>query len=125
MTDKPIIFIVEDDTDILELLDLILKKSCTTYLFDAADENFFQLLNKIKPDIIILDWVTPLNNSEEVIKETRLKYSNATKILVISSYHKVKDVALDQGVDDYLLKPFHIKQLKQKISSLTLLKAPL
>ena len=64
---KPILFI-EKDEELLSMLDRVLKKEYVIYSFAKADEYFYTLLEKLKPDLVILEWLSYYSNSEKIIK---------------------------------------------------------
>ena len=71
-------------------------------------------------DVIILDIMLPVINGLEVCKQIREKGIN-TPILMLTALGTIDDkvVGLQQGADDYLVKPFHFKELIARIQALT------
>jgi len=71
-------------------------------------------------DVIILDIMLPIINGLEVCKRIREKGIN-TPILMLTALGTIDDkvVGLQQGADDYLVKPFHFKELIARIQALT------
>jgi DNA-binding response OmpR family regulator len=105
------VLVVEDDIDLNETIKEYLENFYEVIsVFDGEEA-----LNKayeIKPDIIILDVKLPKKNGFEVAKEIR-KFSNVP-ILFLTSLDSEKDVEKGflSGGDDYIKKPFSLKELK-------------
>lgn len=120
------IYCIEDDKSICNLVEYTLEKSD----FEACGFNdgasFFDEINQKEaklPDLILLDIMLPGEDGYEILKKLRAD-SRTENIPVImltakgSEYDKV--LALDQGADDYVTKPFGMMEL---ISGLRLFSA--
>jgi DNA-binding response OmpR family regulator len=111
------VLVVEDDIDLNETIKEYLENFYEVIsVFDGEEA-----LNKayeIKPDIIILDVKLPKKNGFEVAKEIR-KFSNVP-ILFLTSLDSEKDVEKGflSGGDDYIKKPFSLKELKLRIDAI-------
>ena len=112
------VLIIEDEGDMCLLLNLILDGE--DFELDhvqsllAADE----YLQKESPAIIILDNKLPDGFGIDFITYIKQKYP-AIKIIMISGYDAAaKDVALENGADIYLEKPFTRAQIYQSIETL-------
>ncbi|MDA3932018.1 MAG: response regulator transcription factor [Tenericutes bacterium] len=118
---KPLIYVVEDDLNIQNVLKIALENSqFEIILFEHANALFRQLQIKT-PDLFILDIMLPDINGLEIIK--RLKKSNnyqQTPILVVSAKSSELDrvIGLDIGADDYLVKPFGVLELVSRVKAL-------
>ncbi|MEO1959255.1 MAG: response regulator transcription factor [Nautiliaceae bacterium] len=111
------ILIVEDDIDLNETIKEYLEKF---YEVESAFEGE-EALNKayeVKPDVIVLDVKLPKINGFEVAKEIR-KFSSVP-ILFLTSLDSEKDVEKGflSGGDDYIKKPFSLKELKLRIDAI-------
>ncbi len=112
------IYIIEDDKNIAELLEIALKSSgYTIYLFENA-EDAIKSLNKNEPDLIICDIMLPGINGIDAVSTIRKK--NAFKITPIimltakdNELDKIK--GLDSGADDYITKPFSVMEVMARI----------
>ncbi|QWB99352.1 response regulator transcription factor [Mycoplasmatota bacterium] len=118
---KPLIYIVEDDLNIQNVLKIALENSqFEIMLFDHA-KDLFKELNIKTPHLFILDIMLPDINGLDIIK--RLKKSNTNHqipILVVSAKSSELDrvIGLDIGADDYLVKPFGILELVSRVKAL-------
>ncbi|HZH95432.1 MAG TPA: response regulator [Flavisolibacter sp.] len=113
------ILIIEDEGDMCLLLNILLKGNemeldHVQNLSDAAT-----YLEKEQPSVVILDNKLPDGFGVDFIAYLKAKYP-AIKIIMISGYDgAAKDVALENGADIYLEKPFKKDQLFDSINRLT------
>ena len=114
------IFCVEDDFEIRNLIIYTLKSSdFEAQGFENADE-FFSVLKTVKPDLIILDIMLPKMDGIEILKKLKSN-PNTEKYPVImatakgSEYDKIS--ALNLGADDYLTKPFGMLEMVARIKA--------
>ncbi len=113
------ILIVEDDSDtaaeIAEVLSL--EKYDTEITPDGIAA--IQLLEMSRFDLIVLDWTIRGQSGLEVLEKFR-KAGGATPILMLTGRNRIEDKeqGFDSGADDYLTKPFHIKELRARVKAL-------
>ena len=112
------VLVIEDEGEMGLLLNIILdeKKIELDYVSDllSADE----YLQKQEPSLIILDNKLPDGFGVDFISYIKKKYA-AIKIIMISGFDaSAKDVALENGADFFLEKPFSRDQLYQSIRTL-------
>jgi DNA-binding NtrC family response regulator len=112
------VLIIEDEGDMCLLLNILLNGNDMELdhvkNLVAAEE----YLQKEQPSVILLDNKLPDGFGVDFISYVKSKYP-AIKIIMISGYDgAVKDVALENGADVYLEKPFTKDQLFQSISRL-------
>src|SRR5690242_2999089 len=115
---KKKILIVEDEGDMCLLLNIMLQKNKTDIehvnTLSAADE----FLRKEPPDLVILDNKLPDGLGIDFIRFIKRTYP-AIKIIMISGFAiSVKDVALFNGADIFLEKPFTKDQLYKSVEEL-------
>ena len=115
------IYYVEDDEEILSLVLYTLKASGFEAKGFNNEEEFFKELRNNKPELIMLDIM--LNGSDGLNILKKLKDNNATKDIPIimstakgSEYDKV--IGLENGADDYLVKPFGMMEMVARIKAL-------
>ena len=117
----PLIYIVEDDTNIREIESFALKNSGYNIVdFESALEFNKALQNKI-PDLILLDIMLPDEDGLMILK--RLRSTPETKkipiIMVTAKTTEIDKVkGLDSGADDYITKPFGIMELISRVKAL-------
>ena len=116
---KAKILLIEDEVHIAEGIKINLNLS--GYDVVAADDGIkgIDLWEKEKPNLIILDIMIPKMDGLSVLKQIRATDLD-TPILVLSAKDKVEDriEGLSYKADDYISKPFHLKELLLRIEAL-------
>lgn len=114
------ILIVEDEKDIRELIHFHLLRSGYE-VFEAGDgQKALDMVDEVKPDLLILDIMLPVYNGIEVCKRIKDNASSTeTKIIFLSAKGEEEDIinGLELGGDDYITKPFSPKVLLARIKS--------
>lgn len=112
--------VVEDESDISDLITLHLKKNAyaVNQFFNARD--FMSYLDSKVPDIIILDLMLPDLDGMDICRN--LKSNQATKdipviILTAKQDETDKIVGLEMGADDYMTKPFSPRELIARVKA--------
>lgn len=111
------ILIVEDDKSINDILFYALKSegynSYSTFTLNEAKE----YLNINLPDLILLDLNLPDGNGFDLCKDISSKCS--IPIIILTAKNDVVDkvLGLELGADDYITKPFHIKEVLSRIKA--------
>jgi DNA-binding response OmpR family regulator len=108
------IVIIEDEFDIREFLTYNLSKEGYAVSAHANPLEALQEIKKHPPDLLLTDWLMPEMDGLDVCKA--LKMNPATShipIIMITCKSEETDVvtALEIGADDYLIKPFRVKEL--------------
>ncbi len=116
MSEKKRILIVDDDTEIRDLLEFDIASS--GYFVDTAADGM-EGLNKAlnnKYDLILLDVMMPKMNGFEVCKNIR-QAKNNVPILMLTAKGTIDDKTngFDSGADDYLVKPFDVQEVLLRI----------
>ena len=119
--EKSTILVVEDDTDILQLVTHNLKSSEFNVLTAEDGYQALSLAKKHLPQLVILDLMLPGLDGFEVCKE--LKRSPTTKnipILMLTARGEEVDriVGLELGADDYVVKPFSPRELILRVRAI-------
>ncbi len=112
------ILIVEDDKSLQKYLrELLLDKG---YSIGVASDGVeaLSLLDKSKPDLVILDLGLPVMSGESVCKEIR-KRAPSTRIIILTAKDTISDVVhgLQLGADDYIKKPFEADEFLARIQA--------
>ena len=107
--------VVEDDANIAELLRLYLQKDGFDVMIASdgikaeADFDLFQ------PDVVLLDIMLPGKDGFEICRDIRKK--STTPIIMLTAKGETTDkvAGLEMGADDYVTKPFEVKELMARI----------
>lgn len=115
------IMIVEDDPDVSNFLgDLLKAHEYEVHMF-ASGQKALGEIEKVLPDILIMDLMMPGMNGFEVCKAVRAKRSmHNLPMIAITGYDSIENrlKIFEAGIDDYLPKPFDVATLMQKITAL-------
>jgi DNA-binding response OmpR family regulator len=113
------ILLVEDDTQLAERVQEWL--TLEHYIVDVANDGAdgLQLFQTNDYDLSILDWQLPSMTGVEICKSIRLSRPEALVMFLTgkSDIHD-KELGFDIGADDYLVKPFHLKELSARVRAL-------
>lgn len=113
------ILVVDDDTDHSESIALALKaESHTTEWTDNGQDALHRMLS-YSYDLIICDWMMPIMSGVEICRKYRQSGGNAM-FLMLTGRSQVADIqeGLEAGADDYLVKPFHSRELLARVRAL-------
>ena len=110
--------IVEDDSNIAELLRLYLEKDGFEVSQAADGGEGVRLAQSVQPDIILLDIMLPVMDGWGVCAEVRKTSQVPIIMLTAKSETDDKINGLEMGADDYVTKPFEIKELMARIHAL-------
>lgn len=109
------IMIVDDDTNICELLRLYIEKEGYTTCIANNGEDAVNLFSKENPDLVLLDIMLPKMDGWQVCREIRK--SSECPIIMLTAKGEVFDkiLGLELGADDYVTKPFEAKEVVARI----------
>ncbi len=112
------ILICDDDEGVLETLCMVLKKSGFIIIPLKKSINIFSILEKGKPDLLLLDLWMPSLPGDAIIRN--LKSNPATSnipVILISASPEGKTVASESGANGFLAKPFQLHELFDAIEN--------
>jgi DNA-binding response OmpR family regulator len=113
------ILLVEDEPDFSTLIGEYLRSEHHVVEAVASGEDALDRLRFYKYDVVILDWMLPKLSGIEVCKAYRSTGGTAPILLLTAKRHvDEKEQGLDAGADDYLTKPFEMKELYARIRAL-------
>lgn len=116
MTEK--VLVVDDEIALLETLSYNLKKQGYDVL-TAGDGLFaLDLARKEKPDLIILDLMLPGMDGLEVCRVLRKEQNTPVLMLTARDDEIDRVVGLEVGADDYLTKPFSMRELLARVKAM-------
>jgi|TARA_A100001234_G_scaffold201929_1_gene194960 two-component system phosphate regulon response regulator PhoB len=114
------IFIIEDESSIIKLIEHNLKKNGFIVSSSVNGNDGLKELKKFQPDLLLLDWMLPDLSGIEICKNIRKDNSlKHLPIIMLTAKGEVEDKikGLDSGVDDYLTKPFSFNELMARIKA--------
>jgi len=114
------LLLIEDDKRISDFVIKGLEENGFSVSLAITGEIAREMVSESEWDIILMDIMLPGIDGIQLTKLIRFK-KNHTPILVLSALDDAdnKVAALDSGADDYLVKPFHFKELISRINALT------
>ena len=113
------ILVVEDEPAIQELLALNIKQAGYNALRSLSAEHAQQLLRETLPDLILLDWMLPKLDGIHLCQRLRQRgFQTPVLLLTAKDTNTDKVIGLDAGADDYVVKPFDLKELLARIRAL-------
>lgn len=114
----PVIAALDDEPDILELLRVSLQKAGYRFEGFQEAEGLYRYLEREKPSLILLDLMLPDTDGLEVCRHIRKSEALAgIPVIMLTARGDEADkvVGLELGADDYVTKPFSVKELVARI----------
>jgi two-component system, OmpR family, KDP operon response regulator KdpE len=111
------ILVIDDEVQIRKLLEITLQSHDFIVKEAATGKEGLLMAANHSPDLIILDLGLPDESGHSVLKKLREWYSKSIIILSVQSSEEDIVKALDNGANDYLIKPFRTGELLARIRS--------
>ena len=118
------ILVVDDDTNICELLRLYLTKEGYQVTVANDGEEGLEKFNQVKPDMVLLDVMMPKMDGLEVCRRIRKLGNTPVMMLTAKGETFDKVLGLELGADDYVTKPFDTKEVVARIKAVLRRTAP-
>ena len=114
------ILIIDDEIHIVELLKFNLEVS--NYEVDFAYDGVegFSKIKEFDPDIILLDWMLPGISGIQMLEKIRMDNSLKNKPVIMITAKNIENdkiEGLEMGADDYITKPFSIREVLARITT--------
>ena len=111
------ILVVDDDTNICELLRLYLEKEGFETVVANDGEQAVEYANKYTPDLILLDIMLPKLDGWQVCRQIRKTLETPIIMLTAKGETFDKILGLELGADDYITKPFDTKEVIARVKA--------
>jgi len=115
------LLLVEDDRTLAELLDYQFSRAGFDVTSTPAGEEALVLVDEVKPDIVILDWMIEGISGIEVCRRLRRRAATANLPIIMLTARGEEDDrirGLETGADDFVTKPFSPKELVARTNAL-------
>ena len=124
---QPRILVVEDEPDISELIALNLEQAGQSPVLADSAEQALERIQEELPDLVLLDWMLPGQSGLELARRLRGDARTRTlPIIMLTARGDEEDKlrGLETGADDYITKPFSVKELQARIKAVLRRRAP-
>ena len=112
------ILVIEDDANIRELVEWNLSEEGYRCICAGDGKEGVEAARREKPDLILLDLMLPSLDGFEVIKTLRMEGVQTPIIMLTAKTEETdKVISLEFGADDYITKPFGVRELKARIKA--------
>ncbi|MGE5505382.1 MAG: phosphate regulon transcriptional regulator PhoB [Actinomycetota bacterium] len=118
---KPLVLIVEDEPALVTMLQYNLEKEGYRVVVAEDGEAALAMAGRMRPDLVLLDWMLPKLSGVEVCREIRRRAETRdTPVIMVTARAEEADKirGLNTGADDYLTKPFSVPELMARVRAL-------
>ena len=112
------LLLVEDEPGMLEEMQTFLQREGYQVLSARTGKEALTIARSERPDLIVLDWMLPEKSGIDVCREIRQTSQCGIIMVTARSDESDKIVGLEIGADDYLTKPFSLRELASRIRAL-------
>ena len=115
------IAIVDDDPSMAELVSIWLDEGGFESNYYTSGQDFIKAVNTEQFDLLLLDWVMPEFDGEQVLEWIRSQSELDIPVIFVTARDTEDDISkiLTQGADDYIVKPVKQKELVARIKAVT------
>ena len=117
MSNSPSILIIDDEAQIRKLLAITLQSNDYRISEASSGKEGVMMVSTHPPDLVLLDLGLPDENGHDVLRHLREWFTNPVIIISVQSDEDDIVKALDNGANDYLIKPFRTGELLARIRS--------
>ena len=111
------ILVVDDDTDILSVMEILLTMKGFEVEVTAKGENTIPKINSFKPDLILLDVLISGYDGRTICKQLKAnKDTQHIPVIMFSAHPGAAATITDYGANDFIAKPFDVPHLLRKVN---------
>jgi two-component system alkaline phosphatase synthesis response regulator PhoP len=121
MESRGLVYVVDDDANVRKLVAIALKENGFEVHEFAKGVDLLDGARRKRPDLFILDWMMPELDGLAVCGRLRIeKDTRAIPIMMLTARTEEEDciLGLEMGADDYLRKPFSVKELVTRVKAM-------
>jgi len=113
-----VILVIEDDEGIQDMLTYSLKPDGFELHSAYTAKQGWEIIEDKQIDLVLLDWMLPDKPGIDLLHRIR-KYYSQLPVIMITARAEEEDrvLGLDLGADDYITKPFSVRELKSRIQA--------
>ncbi|NLY10064.1 MAG: response regulator transcription factor [Tissierellia bacterium] len=111
------IIIADDERAIANIIRFNLVQEGYSVSIAADGEECLQMVSKQEPDLLLLDVMMPKKDGFQVLKEIRRKYKFPIIMITAKEEEVDKVLGLELGADDYVVKPFSVRELIARVKA--------
>ena len=114
----PLILIVEDDTSLRDLFQEALDGEGYSTCIASDGAEGLELFDEVNPDLVLLDLLMPKMDGWEALE--RVRRISECPVIIVTGQGTTEEIIrglLEAGADDYLVKPFGIKELIARVNA--------
>lgn len=113
-----LIYVVDDEENILEIIEYNLSKNGYIVKTFKDGKSFLDSIKTQNPDLVILDLMLPDMDGFDICRKIKEKTSIPVIILSAKSEEFDKVLGLELGADDYIVKPFGVRELLARVKNI-------
>jgi DNA-binding response OmpR family regulator len=120
-TRKTKILVIDDEPNIVQTLKDRLEMNEYEVVTASNGREGLQLAEKENPDVILLDVIMPVMDGHEMLETLRQQpWGQDMSVIMLTARSQTQDIvrANSCGIDDYIVKPFDLSELLEKIESI-------
>ena len=111
------ILVVDDEKNIVDIIKYNLKKEGYDVITASDGEDAIKFNEEYKPDLILLDIMMPKLDGYAACRKIREKYDTPIIMLTAKDAEIDKILGLELGADDYITKPFSVRELVARVKA--------
>ena len=111
------ILVIDDEKAIADIIKFNLEKEGHSVETAYDGEEGMNMIHELMPDLVILDVMMPKKDGFQVLKEIRMDYRFPVIMLTAKEEEVDKVLGLELGADDYITKPFSMRELIARVKA--------